>query len=201
MIAGIVLAGGKSSRMGRPKALLPIGSAGETFLDRITSTLLEGGVKEVVVVIGADAAIVRAAARIASPRVRLVENADFERGQLSSLIVGLSTIDRPGVSAAMVTLIDAPLISGQVVRDLIRVHRVRHALIARPVAGDRHGHPVIFDRSLFDELRHADPAQGAKAVLRAHAADIVEIGVADEGAFIDIDTRDDYERWIGPLAQ
>ena len=61
MIPGIVLAGGKSSRMGRPKALLPIRSSADTFFDRVTGTLLEAGLRDVVVVVGADADAIRAA--------------------------------------------------------------------------------------------------------------------------------------------
>ena len=199
MIPGIVLAGGKSSRMGRPKALLPIGPDGETFFDRITGTLIKGGVEEVVVVVGADADAVRAAVAPGSTRVRLITNPDYERGQLTSLLAGLRTIDRPGVSAALVTLIDSPLISVESVERLIRTRREKGALIVRPASNGRHGHPVIFGRELFDELRRADPAQGAKAVVHAHASDIVEVPTDDEGAFIDIDTREDYERWIGPF--
>jgi CTP:molybdopterin cytidylyltransferase MocA len=60
---------------------------------------------------------------------------------------------------------------------------------------------VIFHRRLFEELSHADPKSGAKPVVRAHAADMIEIPVSDEGAFVDIDTPGDYERWIGPLPQ
>jgi molybdenum cofactor cytidylyltransferase len=199
VIPGIVLAGGKSSRMGRPKALLPIGPKGETFFDRITRTLMEGGVEDVVVVIGADADAIRAAVRPASLHVRLVTNPDFERGQLTSLLAGLRAIDRPGVSAALVTLVDSPLISAVDVRRLIEARREHRAPIVRPAKDGRHGHPVIFGRELFDELRRADPAQGAKSIVHAHAADIIEIHAHDEGAFIDIDTPEDFERWIGPL--
>lgn len=199
MIPGIVLAGGKSSRMGRPKALLPIGPDGETFFDRITRTLMAGGVEEVVVVVGADADAILAAVTPGSLRVRIVTNPDFERGQLTSLLAGLRTIDRPGVSAALVTLIDSPLISVADVQRLIGARRERGASIVRPASNGRHGHPVIFGRELFDELFRADPAQGAKAVVHAHAADIFEVPTDDEGAFIDIDTPEDYERWIGRL--
>jgi molybdenum cofactor cytidylyltransferase len=198
MIVGIVLAGGKSLRMGRPKALLPVGRRGETFFDRITHTLIAGGVDEVVVVVGADAVAIRAAIS-ETPRVRLITNVDYERGQLTSLLAGLRAIDRPGVSAALVTLIDCPLITVDNVRGLIRARMERGAPIVRPGKDGRHGHPVIFGRELFDELRRADPAQGAKAVVHAHAADILEVPTDEEGAYIDIDTPEDYERWIGPL--
>ena len=198
MIPGIVLAGGRSSRMGQPKALLPIGKAGETFLDRVTSSLLEGGVDGVLVVVGADADAIRQQAK-ERPRVRIVHNPDFERGQLTSMLAGLRSIDEPAASGLLVTLIDVPLVSPDTIRRLIGVHREHAASIVRPVSKGRHGHPVIFHRRLFDELRGADPARGAKPVVNAHSAEIDEVTVEDEGAFIDIDTPEDYERWIGPL--
>ena len=185
--------------MGRPKALLPIGPDGETFFDRITRTLIKGGVEEVVVVVGADADAILAAVIPDSSRVRVITNPDFEQGQLTSLLAGLRTIDRPGVSAALVTLIDSPLISAEGVAKLIRTRLETKAPIVRPASNGRHGHPVIFGRELFQELRRADPAQGAKAIVHAHADDIVEVLADDEGPFIDIDTPEDYERWIGLL--
>ena len=69
----------------------------------------------------------------------------------------------------------------------------------RPSVGGRHGHPVVFARSMFDELRAADPAVGAKAVVRAHAANAIDVAVDDAGACQDIDTPEDYERLIGPF--
>lgn len=198
MIVGIVLAGGKSSRMGRPKALLPIGSASETFFDRVTGTLLDAGIEDVIVVVGADAAAIRAGAR---PRlgVRIVDNPDYEQGQLTSLLAGLRAIDVSRATAALVTLIDVPLVNVATVRTLMAAQRERDAPVVRPVSNGRHGHPVIFGRVLFGELQSADPAHGAKPVVRAHAAEMIEVPVHDEGAFTDIDTREDYEHYIGPL--
>src|SRR5260370_42591372 len=109
MIPGIILAAGNSSRMGRIKALLPI-SKEETFLDRVTRTLRDGGVEEVIVVVGADAAAVREAVGRNRMPARVVENPNYENGQLSSLVAGLKAIDRPGVTGALVTLIDVPLV-------------------------------------------------------------------------------------------
>ena len=195
MIPGIVLAGGKSSRMGRPKALLPIGSSGDTFFDRITRTLLDAGIHDVVVVVGADAEAIRAGTR---PRagVRIVDNPDYELGQLTSLLAGLEAIDVRRAAAALVTLIDVPLVSAATVRLLVSAQREHGAAIVRPVSAQRHGHPVIFSRTLFGELQRADPVHGAKPVVRAHAADMLEVPVDDEGAFTDIDTPEDYERFI-----
>jgi molybdenum cofactor cytidylyltransferase len=194
-IPGIVLAGGKSSRMGRPKALLPIGPLGETFFDRITRTLLDAGINDVVVVVGGDAHTIRAGVR---PRngVRIVENPDYEQGQLTSLLAGLRAIDAAHSTAALVTLIDVPLVSAATIRKLIATQREHDAPVVRPVSSGRHGHPVIFGRKLFSELERADPAHGAKPVVRSHAADMIEVPVDDEGAFTDIDTPEDYERFI-----
>lgn len=198
MIPGIVLAGGRSSRMGRPKALLPIGSGGDTFFDRVTRTLLEAGIEDVIVVVGADALAIRAGARPRSG-VRIVDNPEYEQGQLTSLLAGLRALDASRATAALVTLIDVPLVSAETVRTLMAAQRERDAPVVRPVSNGRHGHPVIFGRALFQELQSADPAQGAKPVVRAHAAEMVEVPVDDEGAFTDIDTREDYEKHIGPL--
>jgi len=108
MIPAVVLAAGKSSRMGRTKALLPIGSTGETFLTRIIRTLREGGVEAVVVVIGGDAAAVRASLPREDASISAVDNPRYEEGQLSSLLVGLAAVEeRHGhVEAVMVTLVD-----------------------------------------------------------------------------------------------
>jgi molybdenum cofactor cytidylyltransferase len=195
-ISAIVLAGGKSSRMGRPKALLPVGATHETFFDRVTRTLIEAGLDDVVVVVGADAEIIRAKSRPVAG-VRIVDNPDFEQGQLTSLLAGLRAIDTPRVVAALVTLIDVPLVSAVTVRKLVETQIERNAAIVRPVSNGRHGHPVLFSRGLFPELYRADPAEGAKPVVRAHVSDMIEVPVDDEGAFIDIDTPEEYQRIFG----
>jgi molybdenum cofactor cytidylyltransferase len=195
MIPGIVLAAGKSSRMGRAKALLAIGD-GDTFLSRVVRTLRDGGVQDIVVVVGADAAAIRSSIDSASLPVRVVDNPDYELGQLSSLLKGVDAIDRPGVTAALVTLIDVPLVAPETVRTLVREYTSGSSLVVRPASRGRHGHPVIFDRALFDELRRADPKEGAKQVVRAHAAELLDVETADEGAFADIDTPEEYARYI-----
>jgi molybdenum cofactor cytidylyltransferase len=201
MIPAIVLAAGRSSRMGRPKALLTIGPAGETFLQRILRVLDEAGVNETIVVVGPESPLVAgpgtAQAQAMPPlptRVRPVVNPDPGRGQLSSVLEGLRLADRPGVTGVMVTLVDVPLVSAATIRALLAAHEARHARITRPVRGGRHGHPVIVDRSLFDDLRGADPSLGMKAVIHAHESSVVDVEVDDDGPFLDVDTPLDYER-------
>jgi molybdenum cofactor cytidylyltransferase len=194
MIPAIILAAGMSSRMNRTKALLPVGSTGDTFLSRVVHTLYDGGVEEIIVVVGKDGERFRAAMPPAATAVRFVENPDPERGQLSSLVTGLNAADRPGVRAVLVTLVDMPLIAADVVRALLETYRRTEAMIVRPAKAGRHGHPVLFDRALFGELRRADPTEGAKAVLRARQNEIVNVEVDGEGSFTDIDTAEEYER-------
>ena len=194
MISGIVLAAGASTRMGQVKAALPLGQMGETVLSRVVRTLFEGGVPELVVVAGAHIDAVRVAMPRDESRARVVEHAGWQRGQLSSLVAGLDAIDAPLVEAALVTLVDVPLVRSSTVAAVIDAWRRTRAPIVRPADGERHGHPVIFDRSVFADLRSADPNTGAKAVFALHRDRIVNVEVDDEGAFQDIDTPEDYQR-------
>ena len=115
---------------------------------------------------------------------------------MSSLLAGLDVIDRPGVTAVLVTLVDVPLVLPATVRSVIDGYRRTRAPIVRPTSGDRHGHPLLIDRSVFGALRAADPSAGAKPIVRAHATAAGDIAIDDEGAFTDIDTEEDYRRTI-----
>jgi molybdenum cofactor cytidylyltransferase len=195
VIPAIVLAAGRSSRMGRAKASLPVGG-GDTFLTRIVRTFHDAGVDDVIVVVGHEAdAIARVFAESGLP-ARFVVNRNYDRGQLSSLVAGVNAIDRPGVAAALVTLVDVPLVSVATVRAVIDCYRASRAPVVRPTSGARHGHPLLIDRALFDALRGADPDRGAKPIVRAHASAAGDLVIADEGAFADIDTAEEYEQWI-----
>lgn len=193
MIPAIVLAAGKSTRMGRPKATLPL-DGGDTFLSRIVRTFAAAAVEDVVVVVGHEAAGVIASFANVDVTARFVENPDYEQGQLSSLLAGLRVIDRPGVEAALLTLVDVPLVGAATVRAVVDCYRRTRAPIVRPVRGDEHGHPVLIDRSLFDAIRHADPAIGAKPIIRANVSAAGDVAVDDPGAFADFDTPGDYNK-------
>jgi len=187
----LVLAGGASTRMGRPKAALPLPD-GRTFLAAIVDTLLAAGLPHVTVVTGADDGAVRAAWRGDPAMVRFMVNTRWAEGQLTSIIAGLDAVESPAVEGVLVTLVDVPLVSVDTVRAIVAAWRGTRAPIVRPARGGAHGHPVIFDRAVLDNLRRADPATGAKPVVHRYAAAIVNVEVDDPGAFHDVDTPEAY---------
>ena len=194
MIPGVILAAGLSSRMGRSKALLPTSAGGPTFVRRLAESLLEGGVVDVLVVARPEDTALRTEVESLGTEVRLVINADADRGQLSSVITGLNAADHPGVHGVLMTPVDMPFVKPRTVRELLTAFASRHAQLLRATYRGRHGHPIIFGRAIFDELRHADPEVGAKAVVKAHAHEGIDFDVDDPAVLHDIDNPDDYAR-------
>jgi molybdenum cofactor cytidylyltransferase len=196
MVRGIILAAGLSSRMGRSKPLLRCPD-GRTFVHRVGAALRDGGIALSVVVGRAGDEQLRAEVASMGLAVRFVDNPDADAGQLSSLLCGLRAVDGPGVSGVLVSPVDAPLVAADTVATLLTVFGATGAPIIRAVNHGRHGHPVLFSRAMFEELRGADPAVGAKAVLRAHDSTIVNVDVDDPGVLDDVDTPDDYRTILG----
>jgi molybdenum cofactor cytidylyltransferase len=190
MVTGIVLAAGSGARIGHPKAMLETGTAGETFAARACQVLDDAGVHHIVVVTSDECA---PALRALLPRaVEIVTNPRPDRGQISSLQCALESL-ASDPRAIVVLPVDVPLVRSATVRRLIEAWQTSGAPVVRPLAGHRHGHPVLFDRSLFGELARGGP-DGAKSIVRAHASAAGEVPVDDEGAFEDIDSVDDYRR-------
>ena len=186
--------------MGSPKPLLTVGRK-DTFLTLLIRTLYAAGINEVFVVLSVDGPLdaIRSVLRELPYSVRIIENPNPQNGQLSSLQCGLNEMDRPGVDAILTTLVDLPLVSQTTVRTLLDTYTRSRAPIVRPSRPDEsaHGHPVIFDKILFNELRLASVKTGAKPIVRSYESEIVNVSVEDEGAFRDIDTPADYERIFG----
>lgn len=193
MLPGVILAAGDSTRMGFPKALLETPS-GRSFVASIADTLAAAGITDIIVVTGRDHD--RIADALAherkAVRPRIVRNPDPSRGQLSSLLIGLDAVAAEA-PAAVVTLVDVPLVTAETIRLVISEWQRTRAPLVRPALNERHGHPVVFDRRLFHELRNAPLDVGAKAVVRAHADEIVNVPVTDAGCLLDVDTPLDYE--------
>lgn len=190
MIVAVILSAGESSRMGRPKALLPID--GVRFVEKIVSTLKSTDVGNIIVVLGHNAEEIRR--KISDLPVTILINHDYKQGQLSSLQVAIRHLESSGgpVDGMLVHLVDHPYIEAKLVNLMIDRFYETKKLIVVPRFQDRRGHPVIFARALFSELLAAGTDQGAKPVVHAHRDDTLEIDTDDKGVLIDIDTPEEY---------
>jgi molybdenum cofactor cytidylyltransferase len=194
LITAIILAAGDSTRMGTPKALLP-DPDGRPFVARLVRTFADAGVHDLVIVTGRQHDAIVAAVAADGPPVTPVyaRNPDPSRGQLSSLWIGLDSAMRSDLEAVLMMLVDVPMIHPATIRKVVEAWTKTSAPVVRPAIVGRHGHPVLFDRSVFGELRNAPLDQGAKAVVHAHAARVVNVPVDDKDSLIDVDTPADYD--------
>ena len=193
-VLGIVLAAGQSSRMGEPKALLPLPDTGVSFVAHAIRTLRTGGVDEVAVIGRPHDAGLRHEVARSIPAGTLLENPTPHRGQLSSLLVGIAHAEAAGAGAVLVLPVDIPLVQPATVAALIAALTPGGRPIIRPRYQGRHGHPVLFAATVFPELHAADPAVGARAVLRRDPSRVMNLDVADPAILRDFDLPDDYRR-------
>jgi nicotine blue oxidoreductase len=186
-VAGVLLAAGEGKRLGTPKALVELG--GRRLVDRGADLLREGGTAPVLVVTGAVPVTV--------PGVILVPNPDWRTGMGSSLAAGLGAL--PGdCAAAVIALVDQPLIGPEVVRRLLAAHRAGAELAVAAYDG-RARNPVLLARGHWaGVLAAAEGDAGARPYLRAHAGQVTLVECADIGRPDDVDTPEDLAR-VGAL--
>jgi molybdenum cofactor cytidylyltransferase len=188
-LAGLILAAGRSSRMGSPKALLTLG--GETFLDRLIDAFHD--CDPIVVVLGHERDAVLAGIRRAE-LARFVVNADYDRGQLSSLQCGLQALP-PEVDAVVFTPVDHPNIDAATI-GLVTAALDGSALVAVPRYQGRHGHPVAFGSALIPEFLALGPEAQARDVIHRHREETRYVDVGHAGILDDIDDPEAYARLL-----
>jgi molybdenum cofactor cytidylyltransferase len=186
----IVTAAGSAERFGGKKLLAPI--AGEPLLDHTIRSLLEGGVTEVIVVVGTAARneLERDVNALSDPRVRPVENPDPSRGMFSSIQIGAATANG---DALVVLPGDMPYVRPETVRAVIAKYRERPAIVSPRYKGKR-GHPVVMPLSLRDEIAATVPTANLHDVIHHHQDERVDLDVDDPGVGRDVDTPADLQR-------
>jgi molybdenum cofactor cytidylyltransferase len=192
MIAGMILAAGESRRIGRDKALLIY--HGRSFLETIIDNLGAAGVEKITVVLGHHAETIRRAVNLAA--VRVVVNHDYQRGQTSSLQLGLAAMAADSPDAVILCLVDHPAVSAEVIAKLIeRFESTRPSVLIPTYQGQR-GHPVVISRTLFPELLALPPVEPANTIIRKYRGATQFVEVADSGILLDVDDPAAYERMV-----
>ena len=194
MLAAVILSAGASSRMGRPKALLPYREG--TFLEHLIEVTRDPRIGVTRVVLGAGADVIRTVAGLDSSVVVL--NPNWEQGQLSSIRAGLRSLEGIDVDGIILCPVDHPLVSARLVSDLVERFYLNKKAIVLPTYNTRRGHPVIFSKTLFGELLAAPEEKGARAVVWSHAGDILEAPTDEEGVVLNINDPDMLRRAVGP---
>ena len=190
IIAAVILAAGKSTRMGENKMLADF--RGRPLIRATVETVLKSSATPVVVVAGNQAEKVRAA--LDGLDVVIADNVDFAQGLSTSLRTGIAALPA-NVAGAVVCLGDMPLVEAAVIDRLIAAFNpIEGRLICAPTYDGKLGNPVLWGREFFAQISQLSGDRGARSLLDAHGDQLVEIPVADDAVLTDIDTPDVLER-------
>lgn len=197
LISAIILAAGRSTRMGRPKMLLPWGET--TILGKVIWTIQQAGLSRIIVVTGGDRENVEKLVK--SMDVELVFNENYENGEmLSSLQCGLNHLARstfgkeqqPCTEAALICLGDQPQIKSNVVLSVIQEYSKPGIGLVVPSINFHRGHPWLISSRYWEEILKLRRPNTPRDFLNAHSEDIRYIEFDDSSLLADVDTIDDY---------
>jgi len=183
----IVLAAGQSSRMGTQKLLLPF--KGKTIVENVVENILNSGIKQVLVVLGADQA--KLAEALKSWPVKTVWNENFQEGMHTSVISGVKALPE-NASVVLIYLGDQPFIPEHVSVKVVEAWRNSGKGIVLPLFDGKRGHPSLYDLKYRDELSNLNPTVGLRSVALKFPEDIFEVETFCPEIVRDIDTREEY---------
>jgi molybdenum cofactor cytidylyltransferase len=184
-VAAVILAAGRSTRMGGPNKLLAE-LGGKPLVRIVTEQALASKASNVIVVTGHQAEQVEKA--LHGLKVTFVRNADFAEGLASSVKAGIASVP-DNADGAVICLGDMPLIDARLIGRLIEAFAPDSGnLIVVPVSDGRRGNPVLWSRRFFSELMTLDGDIGARHLIAKHSEAVAEVPVEGHGAFLDIDT-------------
>lgn len=180
--------------MGTPKALLPY--RGKTFVEHLIEVTRHPRVGITRVVLGAGAVAIQQKLSLA-PNF-FVLNKDWAQGQLSSIQAAIRSLATEATEGLILCPVDHPLISAELVSQLISQFDSTEKQIVLPTYRGRRGHPAIFHASLYDELLGASPEVGARQVVWAHSQDVQEFPTDEEGVVLNLNDSETLKKFVGP---
>ena len=185
-VALLLLAAGASTRMGRPKQLLPY--HGRTLLRRAAETAVASGCMPIILVTGAlHEALV---AEVAGLPIQAIHNADWETGMASSIRAGLAALANARPTAVLIMLSDQPLVTPELLRELMARQQLTQAPIVAAAYGDTLGVPAVFDQSVLPDLLALEGAQGANRLIAGRGAAVQRVPFP--AGLFDVDTPEQY---------
>lgn len=187
--AAVILAAGGSTRFGSPKQLARWGD--KTFIEQTVDTALASLARPVVVVLGAEVEQCRAA--LVDRPVEIVVNPAWAQGQSTSMQAGLAALPT-NIGSALFLLVDLPGVTPGLINRLMQCHRETLAPLVWPEFEGQRGNPVLFDRSLFPELRQVSGDTGGKPVLLKYQHQAERVAVTDATVLQDFDRLEDLEK-------
>jgi molybdenum cofactor cytidylyltransferase len=193
--AALILAAGLSSRMGKLKALLPLG--GETIIERLIASFYENRV-EIYVVTGHRGQEI--AEMLRDYDVTFVENPDYASGMFSSVKAGVRAL-RTATQAFFVMPVDIPLIKKSSVESLIDAYHQHSGKIIYPVFEGKRGHPPLLPVNLATVISNWSSDGNLRDVLNSQPGLAFEVDVNDRGVLLDIDTTEDYQSLLKSIKQ
>lgn len=192
-IAALLLAAGRSSRMGRNKLVMEL--RGKALVTHVADQALAAGFADVIVVTGHQADAVHQA--LAGRPVTWVHNPLYEQGMASSLKAGIGAL-LPTIDALLVCLGDMPRVGAAQMQDIARAYDPAGGhTICVPIFQGQRGNPVLFGRRHFAEMQALEGDRGARSLLVRHADRICPVPMADDGVLVDVDTPESFTRITG----
>ena len=190
-IAGVILAAGEASRMGRVKQLLPF--RGKTVLQWVIDNAVASSLQRVVLVLGHRADLIEPL--IAGEKVTVIKNGDYTTGQSSSVKAGMKALPA-GTDAVLFLLGDQPLVAPETINRILDAYRTSRSPIVLPVFNGKRGNPVLFSRETFPRLYALAGDSGARPFFEEYAGRIQQVQVNDPYIHFDVDTEEDYQRLL-----
>lgn len=192
-VAGLILAAGASTRMGRPKQLLSLG--GLSLLDRVLEEALKSDLHRVILVLGYQAKEIKDALKTNRhhSKLKIIENKDYGDGISSSIIAGLSEAEE-NYDHCMVILADMPHITSNLINLLLRQYLASGLPLGAIKIKGRRSHPVIIGRRFYDELHRLQGDVGARDLFLRYPDQVCLVEPEEDYDDQDIDTMEDYQR-------